>query len=159
MIFCFSYIFVYSLGRPSKILTSTNIDSSNVIDIPKSDEVITAVKQSESIKVTKQNSVLKKIKSNKIINSVEALTNEKNKKVETKVVKNNMEDAKFVVQPPVNIVPINIPILLKKRIAYDYAMTTKYNKVCTNILFRNAQIIPFLYLFYLGAKISYQIHC
>lgn len=56
----------------------------------------------------------------------------------------------FTIPAPVKkVIPvINIPLVLKRRIAHDYVMITKHNKVCINIYKLNNCIIIYVFLLF-----------
>lgn len=123
---------LYYIGRPPKLLNSSKIDSSetnDVSDVTDTIELAEITETSASIKVDEATETKQRTDILKETNVIE-----ENEQTETKceTIESNSEDAIFIIPAPVvKLLPvIEVPPVLKRRLAYDYSMVTGHYKVC-----------------------------
>lgn len=114
---------LYLIGRPPKSFTNFKNDVTEVVDATELSETIAMVESNEP-PVTPEPEKSETLEENKLIKKTD--DHEENKTIETSTV-----DVFVAPAPVVKTIPIiNIPMVLKKRLAYDKIMVTQFNKVC-----------------------------
>jgi len=116
-------LYFYLIGRPPKSLTNSKNDVTEAVDATELSETIAIVKSIE-LPVAPEPEKSETLEKNKLIKKTDS--HEKNKTIETSIV-----DVFVAPAPVVKTIPIiNIPVVLKRRLAYDKIMVTQFNRVC-----------------------------